>query len=138
MNDDYITRGELLLRLDWEDAWEEEMESMNAGKSGRPYRYLESLIEFDESRQMVFWLPFRQLEGLLRALACLIGFQVSYYTTLCHSKCQCKTHLETVDLSGSGWTLAIYSNRNQSERSQRLDAGEMPCELRLDQNAYVR
>jgi hypothetical protein len=109
VNESYVAQGVLLLQHDWVDDWDDELERMNEGKSGRPYQYPESLIRFAETLQTILRLPLRQLEGFLKALACFIKFQVPDYTTLWHRECQSQEHLPMVDLVGSGWTLAVDS-----------------------------
>ena len=39
MNESYVAQGVLLLQHDWVDDWDDELERMNEGKFGRPYRY---------------------------------------------------------------------------------------------------
>jgi hypothetical protein len=109
VNESYVAQGVLLLQHDWVDDWDNELERMNEGKPGRPYRYPESLIGFAETLKTILRLPLRQLEGFLRALACFIDFQVPDYTTLWHRECQSQVRLPRVDLCGSGWTLAVDS-----------------------------
>jgi len=109
VNEAYVTQGVLLLQHDWVDAWDDELERMNDRKSGRPFKFPESLIRFAEMLKTVFRLPLRQLEGFLQALACFIEFEVPDYTTLWHRECQSQVHLPAVDRCGSGWTLAVDS-----------------------------
>jgi hypothetical protein len=107
VNESYAARGVLLLQHDWVDNWDEELERMNKGRSGRPYQYLESLIRFAETLKTILRLPLPQLQGFLKALACFIKFRVPDNTTLWHRECQSQEHLPMVDLCGSGWTLAV-------------------------------
>ena len=109
INEAYIAQGVLLLQHDWVDDWDDELERMNDRKSGRPFKFPESLIRFAETLKTVLRLPFRQLEGFLQALACFIEFEVPGYTMLWHRECQIQVHLPSVDLFGSGWTLAVDS-----------------------------
>jgi transposase len=104
-----VTQGVLLLQHDWVDGWDDELEMMNDRKSGRPYKFPESLIRFAETLKTVLRLPFRQLEGILQALACFLRIEVPDYTTLWHRECQSQVHLPMVDLVGSGWELAVDS-----------------------------
>jgi IS5 family transposase len=99
----------LLLQHDWVDDWDDELERMNKGKSGRPFRYPESLVQFAEILKTVLRLPFRQLEGFLQVLACFFGIKVPDYATLWHRECQSKVQLPGVDLTGFAWTLAVDS-----------------------------
>ena len=109
INEAYVTQGVLLLQHDWVDGWDNELEMMNDRKSGRPYKFPESLIRFAETLKMVPRLPLRQLEGFLQALACFLRIEVPDYTTLWHRECQSQVHLPAVDLVGSGWELAVDS-----------------------------
>jgi hypothetical protein len=109
VNESYVAQGVLLLQHDWVNDWDDELEMMNKGKSGRPYRFPESLIGFAETLKTVLRLPLRQLQGFLQALACFIEFKVPDTTTLWHRGCQSHVNLPMVDLCGSGWTLAVDS-----------------------------
>ena len=109
INEAYVTQGVLLLQHDWVDAWDDELERMNDRKSGRPFKFPESLIRFAETLKTVLRLPLRQLEGFLQALACFIEIKVPDYTTLWHRECQSQVQLPAVDLVGSGWELAVDS-----------------------------
>jgi hypothetical protein len=72
-NEHLIQRGEILLAVESLSGWQEELQEMNRGKNGRPFRYPHSLILFLGTLRVVFSLPYRQLEGLARGLGRLIS-----------------------------------------------------------------
>jgi hypothetical protein len=56
---------------------------MNKHKNGRPYRYPETFIQFGGLAYAFLHLPYRQLEGFLRALGGFVpGLKSADYTTL--------------------------------------------------------
>jgi hypothetical protein len=72
-NEHLVQRGEILLAVESLQGWQEELQEMNQGKNGRPFRYPHSLILFLGTLRVVFSLPYRQLEGLARGLGRLIS-----------------------------------------------------------------
>lgn len=72
-NEQLVQRGEILLSVESLQGWQEELEEMNLGKNGRPFRYPHSLMLFLGTLRVVFSLPYRQLEGLARGLRELIS-----------------------------------------------------------------
>lgn len=67
-NEQLVKRGEYLLDMDLISHWKEELDSMNQGKRGAPYRFPNSLIELQ-----AVWhakkTPYRMVEGITRKLA---------------------------------------------------------------------
>jgi len=63
-----IRRGELLLTLEFLDAYGDELRTMNTGKVGRPYALTDRYVEFLTVVRFLFSMPYRQLEGFTRAL----------------------------------------------------------------------
>ncbi len=63
-NEHLVQQGEILLNVENLQEWREELQEMNLGKNGRPFRYPHSLILFLGMLRVVFSLPYRQLEGL--------------------------------------------------------------------------
>jgi len=45
-NEHLVQRGEILLKVERLQGWQEELQEMNLGKNGRPFRYPHSLILF--------------------------------------------------------------------------------------------
>jgi hypothetical protein len=45
-NEHLVQRGEILLAVESLQGWQEELQEMNRGKNGRPFRYPHSLILF--------------------------------------------------------------------------------------------
>ena len=67
-NERLVKRGEFLLDVNFVQGWSEEVNLMNFGKRGSPYRFPKSLIELQ-----AVWhakgIPFRMIEGMTRKLA---------------------------------------------------------------------
>lgn len=68
-NDSLIRRGEALLDFSALEGWEDEVKSMSAGRRGRSFTYLDSLIKLLALIKLLFHLPYRQLEGFIRGLS---------------------------------------------------------------------
>lgn len=65
--EELILRGEFLLDLDWVSSWDGELQRMNSGKAGAPYRFPHTLIELQAVWAQM--LDYRSLEGLTRRLS---------------------------------------------------------------------
>lgn len=63
VNDQLVRRGEILLAFDFVKCWSKELEKMNEGKVGAPYRFPNSLIEL-QALWHALRLPYRMIEGL--------------------------------------------------------------------------
>jgi len=72
VNRRYVREGYVLIGMDFLDTWDDELRRMNKNKRGRPYEYPESFIRFLGCIYAYFHIPYRQLEGFLRRLACYI------------------------------------------------------------------
>ena len=66
-NERLVKRGEFFLDINFVARWKEELDTMNFGKRGAPYRFPKSLIELQ-----AIWhaksIPFRMVEGITRKL----------------------------------------------------------------------
>ena len=66
-NERLVKRGEFFLDINFVAGWKEELDTMNFGKRGAPYRFPKSLIELQ-----AVWhaksIPFRMVEGITREL----------------------------------------------------------------------
>ncbi len=67
-NNQLVRRGEALLDFDFLKGWGVELEKMNENKWSRPYEYPESFAKFLAFLYVAFNLPYRQLEGFIKAL----------------------------------------------------------------------
>lgn len=108
-NEALVNQSVLLLRHDWVDGWDEELERMNREKPGRPFRYPESLVRFAQALRVSLRLPFRQLQGFLQALGCFFRIPAPDYTTLWHRLCLSEIQLPELDRDGTDWTIAVDS-----------------------------
>jgi hypothetical protein len=82
-NEQLVKRGWFYLSLDFVEWWDKELKIMNKRKNGRPYRYPRTFIQFCALIYTYMHLPYRQLEGYLRALSGFVpGLRSADYTTL--------------------------------------------------------
>ena len=82
-NEQLVKRGWFYLSTDFVKNWDKELKKMNKRKNGRPYRYPETFIQFSGLAYSFLHLPYRQLEGFLRALSGFVpGLRSADYTTL--------------------------------------------------------
>lgn len=82
-NERLVKRGWFYLSLDFVEGWDKELKTMNKRKNGRPYRYPRTFIQFCALIYAYMHLPYRQLEGYLRALSGFVpGLKSADYTTL--------------------------------------------------------
>ena len=54
-----IRRGELILELGFVEHYREELEAMNRGKEGRPYRLSRTYIQFLTAVRYLYGMPYR-------------------------------------------------------------------------------
>ena len=82
-NEKLVRRGWFYLSTGFLEHWDKELEEMNLGKNGRPFKYPESFIQFSGLMYTFFHLPYRQLEGYLQALSGFVPeLRSADYTTL--------------------------------------------------------
>lgn len=82
-NDKLVRRGWFYLSTDFLEHWDEELENMNRGKNGRPFKFPDTFIQFSGLMYTFLRLPYRQLEGYLQALSGFIPeLRSADYTTL--------------------------------------------------------
>lgn len=67
-----IRRGELILELGFVEDYQAELDAMNHGKEGRPYKLTPTYIHFLNAIRYLYQMPYRQLEGFTRALHRLV------------------------------------------------------------------
>jgi hypothetical protein len=82
-NKSLVKRGEVLLDFDVIDNWDTELEKMNEGKEGRKFVYPDSFIKLLGYMRAYFHLPYRQTEGVVRALATNTVPSISDYSRIC-------------------------------------------------------
>ena len=81
-NEALVKRGLILLDLDFIADWSRELKTMNERKEGARYRYPESLVKL-LAIVHAYVLPYRQLEGFMRALSQHVdGLKAPDYTTI--------------------------------------------------------
>lgn len=82
-NDKLVRRGWFYLSTGFLEHWDEELENMNRGKNGRPFKFPDTFIQFSGLMYTFLRLPYRQLEGYLQALSGFIPeLRSADYTTL--------------------------------------------------------
>jgi len=81
-NEALVKRGAILLDVDFVANWSQELKAMNEGKEGARFRYPESFVKL-LAVVHAYILPFRQLEGFVRALSQHVdGLKAPDYTTI--------------------------------------------------------
>ena len=81
-NEALVKRGLILLDLDFVADWSRELKAMNERKEGARYRYPESFVKL-LAFVHAYVLPYRQLEGFMRALSQHVdGLKAPDYTTI--------------------------------------------------------
>ena len=81
-NEALVKRGLILLDLDFVADWSLELKAMNERKEGAKYRYPESFVKL-LAVVHAYVLPYRQLEGFMRALSQHVdGLKAPDYTTI--------------------------------------------------------
>lgn len=81
-NEALVKRGLILLDLDFVADWSRELKAMNEHKEGARYRYPESFVKL-LAVVHAYVLPYRQLEGFMRALSQHVdGLKAPDYTTI--------------------------------------------------------
>ncbi len=84
-NEKIVCRGTFYIMPGFLDDWDNELQIMNSNKKGRPYKYPETFIQFTAIMYAFMHLPYRQLEGVLRALSTFMpALLAADYTTLWH------------------------------------------------------
>ena len=77
-----VKRGETYISLDFIETWKKELNEMNRGKEGTPYRYPDSLMTFLAYIYILLGIDYRGLQGYLIGLSKLIPFNAPHYTTI--------------------------------------------------------
>ena len=72
-NNKLVKRGKFCLLTDFIEYWDEELEEMNKNKRSSPFEFLKSFIDFAAFLKIVFNLPYRQLQGVVKKMACLFN-----------------------------------------------------------------
>ncbi|MGC8961473.1 MAG: transposase [Candidatus Bathyarchaeia archaeon] len=67
-----IKCGELILSLDFVNAYDFELKALNDGKVGRPFKLIDRYAEFLAIVRYLFSMPYRQIEDFTKALNRLI------------------------------------------------------------------
>jgi len=67
-----IRRGELILEHGFVEKYQAELDTMNHGKEGRPYKLTPTYIQFLTAIRYLYQIPYRQLEGFTRSLHKLV------------------------------------------------------------------
>jgi len=81
-NEALVKRGLILLDLEFVADWSRELKAMNEHKEGARYRYPESFVKL-LAIVHAYVLPYRQLEGFMRALSTHVdGLKAPDYTTI--------------------------------------------------------
>jgi hypothetical protein len=138
-NDALVRRGEILLDMGFVSDWSGELEVVNEGKEGARFRYPESFIRLLAVIH-AYLLPYRQLEGFIRALINHVeGLKAPDYTTIWWRVSRMKIDLNPSIKPGEDVTIAIdssgikVSNRGEWIRQKwRVRRGFIKIHLAVD------
>lgn len=108
-NEKLVRRGDLYLSLDFLERWDEEVGKMNRGKRGRPFRFPEAFVEWMGLIRVWFFMPFRQMEGFLRALSLHVTVKPADYTTLFKRIKDTRIDLSSTIEAGEDVVIAVDS-----------------------------
>jgi hypothetical protein len=110
-NESLVRRGEIMFDTGFLANWRAELKSMNAGKEGSRYRYPNSLILLLLATVHVYLLPYRQLEGFLRAISVHIDslIVVPDYTTMWWRVTRVKVSLDPLLVDPEGGDIVVIA-----------------------------
>jgi len=81
-NHQLVKRGEFLLDLEWVKEWNYELEAMNDGKVGKPYKFPNSMIRLQDVWHAME-IPYRMIQGITMKLAEIADLpQYNHYSTI--------------------------------------------------------
>lgn len=109
-NEALVRRGEVLLDMAFLKDWSRELKGMNHGKEGARYRYPESFMRLLAILH-AYILPYRQLEGFIRALADHVeGLKTPDFTTIAWRVSKMKLELDSKVEPGCDVVIAVDSS----------------------------
>ena len=82
-NRSLVRRGEILFSYDFLDTWGYELERMNEGKKGKPFKFPDSFILVIGYIRYSFHLPYRQTEGIIKATGKRLSANPPSYGQIC-------------------------------------------------------
>jgi len=80
-NEQLVMHGEILLDLNVLKGWRSELDAMNKNKQGHPFEFPDVMMLLYAMMRAAFHIPYRQLEGLARALGKLLDLPAPDYST---------------------------------------------------------
>jgi hypothetical protein len=104
-NKSLVKRGEVLLDFDVIDNWDTELEKMNEGKEGRKFVYPDSFIKLLGYMRAYFHLPYRQTEGVVRALTTNTVSSIPDYSRICRRINRLNITISDIDKSDYMMTI---------------------------------
>jgi hypothetical protein len=77
-NQSLVRRGEILFAYDFLDYWDNDLAKMNENKNGKKYQFPDSFILAIGHIRVFFHLPYRQSEGIIKAIGKSLPEHPSY------------------------------------------------------------
>ena len=109
-NEALVKRGAILLDMDFVADWSRELETMNEGKEGARFRYPETFVKL-LAVVHAYILPYRQLEGFVRALTQHVdGLKAPDYTTMWWRVSRVEVELDSSIELDKDVTIAVDSS----------------------------
>ena len=97
VNQKLVKRGEFYINPEFLNTWLDELKQINAGKTGQPYLYPNSLIEFLAVLQAKNF-DYRSLEGIIRGISKIsIPFPIISYSQICRRINKLEVSFETAE-----------------------------------------
>jgi len=114
-NEALIERGCVILDLGFAPSWSKELEEMNHGKVGKPFDFPHSYIQFLAFIKVGFDVPYRIVQGIVRALSKYLRFIEEIHFTQIRRR-----------------MLSLLKGKKPSEIVGRLDDDEEPITIVVD------
>src|SRR3989304_3192207 len=138
-NEALVKRGLILLDLDFVADWSKKLKAMNERKEGARYRYPESFVKL-LAIVHAYVLPYRQLEGFMRALSQHVdGLKAPDYTTIWWRVSRMKVDVANTVALDKDVTIAVdstgikVSNRGEwIHKKWRVQRGFIKVHIAVD------
>jgi hypothetical protein len=107
-NQSLVRRGEILFAYDFLDVWDEDLAKMNENKKGKKYQFPDSFIVSIGYIRLCFHLPYRQIEGIIKATGKSLPDHPSY-SQICRRVNKLDISTKRLDDDDDGIVIALDS-----------------------------
>src|SRR3989304_7211795 len=110
-NEALIRRGEVLLDVGFGSNWSRSLKELNCpGKLGRPFEFPDAYVEFLAFLKIGFKLPYRTVQGAVRALSKVIRIEQMHFTHMRRRILAKKPSLKIEEKTDEPVTLVVDSS----------------------------